>query len=132
MWWRYIILRVPFALASKLPKYNLKVSGAENVPRYGPFIAVSNHQSSADIIAIALALKPALVHRHIWPWAKKEIKAGADGLLGKLLWKVFGVIPIDRTGGGTIRRPYGSVSSTSEGENWCSSSRREPAASRGR
>lgn len=99
MWWRYIILRVPFALASKLPKYDLKVSGVENVPRYGPFIVVSNHQSSVDIIAIALALKPALVHRHVWPWAKKEIEAGAEGLLGKLLWKVFGVIPIDRTGG---------------------------------
>jgi len=96
MWLRYIILRPPFALLGKTGKYKLKVSGTENVPRYGPFIVVSNHQSSVDIVAIALALKPALVRSHMWPWAKVEIEEGREGALGKMLWKVFGVIPIDR------------------------------------
>ena len=96
MWWRYIILRIPFALVGRSKKYNLKVAGEENVPRYGPFIVVSNHQSSVDIVAVALALKPALVRSHMWPWAKTEIGEGREGPLGWVLWKVFGVIPIDR------------------------------------
>ncbi|MBC7247009.1 MAG: 1-acyl-sn-glycerol-3-phosphate acyltransferase [Actinobacteria bacterium] len=99
MWLRYVIFRIPFALVARSGKYRLGVSGRENVPRYGPFIVVSNHQSSTDIIAVALALKPALLHHHMWPWAKKEIETGAEGFLGRMLWKVFGVIPIDRSGG---------------------------------
>lgn len=96
MWWRYVVFRHPFALVARSSKYNLKVSGAENVPSHGPFIVVSNHQSSLDIVAIALALKPALIHRHMWPWAKTDIEKGKEGPLGWMLWKVFGVIPIDR------------------------------------
>ena len=90
------MLRPPFALLGRTKKYNLKFSGAENVPPYGPFIVVANHQSSVDIVAISLALKPALVRKHMWPWAKAEIGAGREGVLGKLLWKIFGVIPINR------------------------------------
>ena len=96
MWWRYIIFRPAFAVVGNSSKYNLRVSGVENVPRYGPFIVVSNHQSSLDIVAIALALRPALVRSHMWPWAKTDIERGAEGFLGWMLWKVFGVIPIDR------------------------------------
>ncbi len=99
MWLRYVIIRIPFALVARSKKYRLGVAGRENVPRYGPFIVVSNHQGSTDIVAIALALKPALLHYQMWPWAKKEIETGAEGFLGKMLWKVFGVIPIDRSGG---------------------------------
>jgi 1-acyl-sn-glycerol-3-phosphate acyltransferase len=96
VWWRYILIRPFFAIAANTPKYNLQVSGVENVPRYGPFIVVSNHQSSLDIIAVSLALKPALTHGHMWPWAKTEIEKGKEGPMGWALWKVFGVIPIDR------------------------------------
>ncbi len=99
MWWRYILFRPPFALLGKTKKYGLRVTGTENVPRYGPFIVVANHQSSADIVAIALALRPALVHDQMWPWAKIEIESGKEGPLGKYLWKIFGVIPIDREAG---------------------------------
>ncbi|NPV59953.1 MAG: 1-acyl-sn-glycerol-3-phosphate acyltransferase [Actinobacteria bacterium] len=97
MWWRYVLIRPFFALAARSKKYDLKVSGTENVPRYGPFIVVSNHQSSLDIVAVALALKPALVHSHMWPWAKTEIAQGKEGPMGWALWKIFGVIPIDRS-----------------------------------
>lgn len=97
MWWRYIVFRPFFAIVGNSKKYNLKVSGVENVPRYGPFIVVSNHQSSLDIVAIALALKPALTRSHMWPWAKTDIEKGKEGPLGWALWKVFGVIPIDRS-----------------------------------
>jgi 1-acyl-sn-glycerol-3-phosphate acyltransferase len=96
MWWRYIIFRVPFAMVARSKKYNLKVSGQENVPRYGPIIVVSNHQSSLDIIAVSLALQRVLTRRHMWPWAKTDIEKGKEGFLGWALWKVFGVIPIDR------------------------------------
>jgi 1-acyl-sn-glycerol-3-phosphate acyltransferase len=96
MWWRYIILRPPFAIAGNTKNYNLKISGQENVPRYGPFIVISNHQSSIDIIAVSLALERALVRSHMWPWAKTDIEKGKEGFLGWALWKIFGVIPIDR------------------------------------
>ena len=96
MWWRYIVFRPIFAIVGNSKKYDLKVSGLDNVPRFGPFIVVSNHQSSLDIVAIALALKPALTHSHMWPWAKTDIERGKEGPLGWTLWKVFGVIPIDR------------------------------------
>jgi 1-acyl-sn-glycerol-3-phosphate acyltransferase len=96
MWWRYVFIRPFFALVFKSRIYKFKVSGVENVPRYGPFIVVSNHQSSLDIVAIALALEPALTHSHMWPWAKKDIARGGEGPMGWALWKVFGVIPIDR------------------------------------
>ncbi|MEW6555246.1 MAG: lysophospholipid acyltransferase family protein [Actinomycetota bacterium] len=96
MWWRYVFIRPLFAIGGRTDKYNLKVSGTENVPKYGPFIVVSNHQSSLDIIAVSLALKPALTHSHMWPWAKKDIERGKEGIMGWALWKVFGVIPIDR------------------------------------
>lgn len=81
---------------SKLPKYNLKIEGTKNVPKRGPFIVVANHQSSIDIVAIALALKRGLYHTHMWPWAKSEIKEGKEGKLGVLLWNIFGVIPVYR------------------------------------
>jgi len=99
MWWRYLLFRPPFALLGKTKKYSLQMTGTENVPRYGPFIVVANHQSSADIVAIALALRPALIHNQMWPWAKIEIEGGGEGPLGTFLWKVFGVIPIDREAG---------------------------------
>lgn len=83
-------------MGARSRKYNLKVSGQENVPHSGPFIVVSNHQSSLDIIANSLALKPALTHSHMWPWAKTDIERGKEGPMGWALWKVFGVIPIDR------------------------------------
>jgi len=97
MWWRYVFIRPFFAIAGNSKKYNLKVTGTENVPHRGPFIVVSNHQSSLDIIANSLALKPALTHSHMWPWAKTDIEKGREGPMGWALWKVFGVIPIDRS-----------------------------------
>ncbi len=90
-------MRPFFAIAGRTKKYDLKVSGVENVPRYGPFIVICNHQSSLDIVAVALALKPALTRSHMWPWAKSDIEKGKEGLMGWALWKLFGVIPIDRS-----------------------------------
>jgi len=93
------LIRPPFAIMARSKKYNLKVSGKENVPPNGPLIVVSNHQTSVDIIAIALALKKVLNRSHMWPWAKVEIERGKEGFMGTALWKVFGVIPIDREKG---------------------------------
>ena len=119
MWWRYILLRPPFAVLAKTKKYKLKVAGSENIPRYGPFIVVANHQSSTDIVAISLALKAALVRNHMWPWAKVEIRKGREGLLGKALWSVFGVIPIDRETGQSEEAIRASLEYLRRGEIIC-------------
>ena len=119
MWWRYIVLRPPFAALAKTKKYNLKVESSENVPRYSPFIVVANHQSSTDIIAISLALRTALMRNHMWPWAKVEIQKGREGLLGMLLWKVFGVIPIDRETGQSEEAIRSSLEYLRRGEIIC-------------
>jgi len=96
MWLRYRILR-PFTLGlSKMSNYRLKWSGSENAPVSGPFIIVANHQTSVDGLAIAIALKKAAKKSPILPWAKVEIKKGEDGVIGAILWRVFGKIPIDR------------------------------------
>jgi 1-acyl-sn-glycerol-3-phosphate acyltransferase len=99
MWWRYVLLRPAFAIMGKSRKYRLGYTGVENVPRSGPLIVVSNHQFSTDVIAVALALKPALTHSHMRPWAKRAIGEGKEGLLGKICWNFFGVIPVDREEG---------------------------------
>ena len=57
MWLRYRILR-PFGLGlSKMSIYRLKWSGSGSAPVSGPFIIVSNHQTSVDAFAIGIALK---------------------------------------------------------------------------
>ena len=96
LWLRYRILRYPALLLSKMPVYRLKWSGAENAPVSGPFIIVSNHQTSVDGLAIAIAIKKAAGRSEILPWAKVEIKKGQDGIIGAILWRIFGKIPIDR------------------------------------
>jgi 1-acyl-sn-glycerol-3-phosphate acyltransferase len=93
------LLRPAFAVMGRSGKYRLGVDGTENVPRSGPLIVVSNHQFSTDVIIIALALKPALTHSHMRPWAKRAIGEGKEGFLGKLMWNLFGVIPVDREEG---------------------------------
>lgn len=99
MWWRYVLLRPVFAMIGRGKKYRLAYTGVENVPRSGPLIVVSNHQFATDVIAIGLALKPALIHSHMRPWAKRAIGEGKEGLLGKISWNFFGVIPVDREEG---------------------------------
>lgn len=96
MWLRYRIMRPPAILLSKLPVYRLRWSGEDNVPVSGPFIIVSNHQTSVDGLGIAIALKKTAKRSEILPWAKKEIKKGKDGIIGAILWRIFSKIPIDR------------------------------------
>jgi 1-acyl-sn-glycerol-3-phosphate acyltransferase len=96
MWLRYRLLRPPAVLLSKLSIYRLNYDGAENAPITGPFIIVSNHQTSVDGLAIGIAIKNAAKRSVILPWAKKEIKKGKDGIIGAILWRIFNKIPIDR------------------------------------
>ncbi|MBU4174345.1 MAG: 1-acyl-sn-glycerol-3-phosphate acyltransferase [Actinobacteria bacterium] len=96
MWLRYRILRPPAIAISKLPVYRLKWSGYENAPVSGPFIIVANHQTSVDGLAIAIALKKAANKSPILPWAKREIGRGREGIVGFILWRIFGKITIDR------------------------------------
>lgn len=96
MWLRYRILRLPALALSKMHVYRLKWTGADNAPVSGPFIIVANHQTSVDGLAIAIALKKPAKRSPILPWAKVDIKKGREGIIGFLLWRIFGKIPIDR------------------------------------
>jgi len=96
MWLRYRILRLPAVAISKMPVYRLKYSGSGNAPVSGPFIIVANHQTSVDGLAIAIALKKAASKNPILPWAKREIGRGREGIVGFILWRIFGKITIDR------------------------------------
>ncbi len=96
MWLRYRILRLPAVAISKMPVYRLKWSGSVNAPVSGPFIIVANHQTSIDGLAIAIALKKAAGKSPILPWAKRDIGRGREGIVGFILWRIFGKITIDR------------------------------------
>ncbi len=93
------MMRPIIGVMARGKKYRLEYDGVENVPRSGPLIVVSNHQFSTDVLAVGLALRPALTHSHMRPWAKQAIGEGKEGLLGKFFWNFFGVIPVDREEG---------------------------------
>ncbi len=107
MWSRYILVCPILILLAKRRKNNLKYTGSENVPRYGPFIVVSNHQTSLDYFVTGLAMKKTVMRRRMIPWAKAEIGEGKEGLLGKFFYHYLGTIPIKRKevcgAGGAIR-----------------------------
>ncbi len=71
--------------------YHLKVEGRENVPRKGPLIVVSNHNSRKDPVAINLALR-----RPVHYMAKKEAFDPKNGLFECLMVRLFGAFPVDR------------------------------------
>ena len=82
-----------------------RIEGAENVPRTGPAILVSNHISAGDTYLV-----PALLRRRLTFPAKLELFHGR-GLKGRVLsWflRVVGQVPMDRSGG---RASAGSMDS---------------------
>ncbi len=76
--------------------YNLKISGAENVPDDGSYVVVCNHISLGDVIILGVACR-----RQIHFMAKKELFK--IPLLSGLI-KVLGAFPVDRKG-----NPAGAV-----------------------
>ena len=73
-----------------------RIEGAENIPRTGPAILVSNHISAGDTFLV-----PALMRRRLTFPAKLELFHGR-GLKGRLLgWflRSVGQVPMDRSGG---------------------------------
>ena len=73
-----------------------RIEGAENIPRTGPAILVSNHISAGDTFLV-----PALMRRRLTFPAKLELFHG-QGLKGRMLgWflRVVGQVPMDRSGG---------------------------------
>jgi 1-acyl-sn-glycerol-3-phosphate acyltransferase len=82
-----------------------RIEGAENIPRTGPAILVSNHISAGDTFLV-----PALMRRRLTFPAKLELFHGR-GLKGRALaWflRVVGQVPMDRSGG---RASAGSMDS---------------------
>ena len=82
-----------------------QIEGAENIPRRGPAILVSNHISAGDTFLV-----PALLRRRLTFPAKLELFHGR-GLKGRLLgWflRAVGQVPMDRSGG---RASAGSMDS---------------------
>ena len=76
--------------------YRVKVEGRENVPRSGPVILASNHQSFIDSIFL-----PLTVHRRVTFVAKAEYFE-----TWKTAWffRAVGMIPIKRDGGSASER----------------------------
>jgi 1-acyl-sn-glycerol-3-phosphate acyltransferase len=91
------------------------VSGEENIPQAGPLVVIANHQSSADVVAIALALRPLLKRVRMVPWAKTEVGTGKEGKLGMFLYKFFSVIPIERT---ELKEQSGKVAIEAIQKSW--------------
>ncbi|MBU4301126.1 MAG: 1-acyl-sn-glycerol-3-phosphate acyltransferase, partial [Actinobacteria bacterium] len=96
MWLRFRLLRPIGDMLASMKKYDLKHSGSENAPVRGPFILVANHQTKVDVFAIGLAIAGTLARSRLVPWAKVEIGKGKEGILGWILWRFLGTIPIDR------------------------------------
>ncbi len=69
------------------------VHGLENVPRTGPLILASNHQSFIDSVVI-----PAVTPRPVSFLAKSDYFEGR-GIMGRLVkawFEMFGALPVDR------------------------------------
>ena len=82
-----------------------RIEGAQNIPRKGPAILVSNHISAGDTFLV-----PALIRRRLTFPAKQEMFHG-KGLKGRALaWflRAVGQVPMDRSGG---RASAGSMDS---------------------
>ncbi len=104
MWFKFI-LACPFIFwVTKMKRCKLKYSGRENVPRQGPFIVVSNHQSTLDYFIVGMAMKKTVMRKRMVPWAKVEIAQGEEGLLGRFLWHWLGTIPIKRRESGEMKK----------------------------
>jgi 1-acyl-sn-glycerol-3-phosphate acyltransferase len=91
----WVFKYVAFAPLCRL-LFRPSVSGAENIPKSGGAILVSNHISAGDTF-----LLPAMIKRRVTFPAKIELFHGR-GVRGRLLtWflKNVGQLPMDRTGG---------------------------------
>lgn len=96
MWLRFIIIKPIGLTIARRPKYNLRYTGEWHAPYKGPFIVVSNHQTGVDVFAEGLAIRKVMNRSRMLPWAKTEIRRGREGILGWILWRWLGTIPIDR------------------------------------
>jgi 1-acyl-sn-glycerol-3-phosphate acyltransferase len=104
MWLKYTLICPFIYWMAKRRKNNLRYTGSENVPRYGPFIVVSNHQTTLDYFVVGLAMRRTLMRRKMVPWAKVEIAEGQEGFLGRFLWHYLGTIPIERRKAGELKK----------------------------
>jgi 1-acyl-sn-glycerol-3-phosphate acyltransferase len=81
--------------------YRVECAGRRNVPRRGPVILASNHQSFIDSIFI-----PLCVHRRVTYLAKAEY---FDNRRTAWFFRALGQIPIRRTGGSASQRALASA-----------------------
>ena len=91
----WVFKYVAFAPLCRL-LFRPSVSGADNIPKAGGVILVSNHISAGDTF-----LLPSMIRRRVTFPAKVELFHG-QGIHGKVLtWFLRGVgqLPMDRSGG---------------------------------
>ena len=91
----YWILKVVFTPFMHIA-FRVRAKGTKNVPRRGPVILASNHQSFIDSIFMSL-----VVHRRLTFVAKEEYFENR-----KIAWffRAMGMIPIKREGGTASQR----------------------------
>ncbi|MBA9006647.1 lysophospholipid acyltransferase family protein [Thermomonospora cellulosilytica] len=95
MFWFWMLLRIVLSPIMYVV-WRPRNSGMENVPRSGPALLVSNHQSFADHFFGPLPLR-----RRIFFIGKAEYFTGkgVKGLVSRAFFTGVGVVPVDRTGG---------------------------------
>jgi 1-acyl-sn-glycerol-3-phosphate acyltransferase len=79
------------ALATFTYAFSLRTEGHDNIPRNGPALLISNHQSFLDPLAIGLAAR-----RHLTYLARKTLFTG-NKLFGRFLRSV-NCVPVDQEG----------------------------------
>ncbi|TNY36238.1 lysophospholipid acyltransferase family protein [Thermomonospora catenispora] len=100
MFWFWMLLRIILSPILYIV-WRPQNSGMENVPKSGPALLVSNHQSFADHFFGPLPLR-----RRIFFLGKAEYFTGKGlkGLISKAFFTGVGVVPVDRSGGKASER----------------------------
>ncbi len=85
--------------------FRLRVRGAENIPRQGPFVLVPNHLSYLDPPTVAAALDASVLQQTYWASAIDVISE--NPMVRAISW-VVQMIPIDAVGSGASSLAFGA------------------------
>ncbi|MEM8782641.1 MAG: lysophospholipid acyltransferase family protein [Planctomycetota bacterium] len=105
LWWQlyHAITWVWFKLC-----YRFRCSGVEHVPRTGPVLLISNHQSFLDPIVVNLGVP----HRQCVPLARKTLWNSA---FYRALTLPFDPIPVDQENPGDLKAMKASIETLKKG-----------------
>jgi long-chain acyl-CoA synthetase len=86
--------------------FRLRVEGAENLPKEGPFVVAPNHVSYLDAFAVAAALDWRLLRQTYWGgW----VGAAFGNPVSRLVSRLAQVVPVDPHRAGTSSLAFGAA-----------------------